>query len=169
MTHHPTLAKRRGPRPTTTSTAPHTQLDQQPVDDTIRQQLADRVFALPGVHQAPSAVSVPGAHALVLSRDPSLEPEATTGPAEAFLAGREFAHLHPAPDQSLHLTLPHDLVHIAIEAGWAEVHPLVAAGRLPPTHVMVYAPRDTKELEVVTALVAASHRFATGPGTRPSR
>ena len=35
-------------------------------------------------------ISVPGARAFVL------EEEATGGPAEAFMIGREFAHLHAA-------------------------------------------------------------------------
>ncbi len=70
--------------------------------------------------------------------------------------------MHPAPDQSLHVTLPERRAREAIEAGWAEHHPLVAEGRLPPTHVMVYAPRDDAELEVVYGLVRESYQFARG-------
>jgi hypothetical protein len=149
------LPRRSGPRPRTHKGLPHQQLDQQPLDDTIRVQLAKRLLALDGVAEAPSGISVPGARALVLR-------DGTTGPPDAFLVGREFAHLHPSPDHSLHLTLPEPRAREAIEAGWAEFHPLVEAGRLPPTVVMVYAPRDKAELAVVSGMVRESHQFARG-------
>jgi phospholipase/carboxylesterase len=149
------LPRRAGPRPRTRKGLPHQQLDQQPPDETIRAQLSARVLALAGVAEAPSGISVPGARALILR-------DATTGPPGAFMVGREFAHLHPPPDQSLHLTLPERRAREAIRAGWAEFHPLVEAGRLPPTLVMVYAPRDDAELEVVEGLVRESYHFALG-------
>lgn len=150
------LPPRKGPRPATTPTNPHTQLDQQPDDLSIREELAQRVFALPDVVEQPSQVSVPGARALWL-RD-----GAPAGPAEAFMIGREFAHLHPRQDASLHLTLPPNLVEAAIEAGWAELHPVARRGLIPRTTVMVYAPRNRDELEVVYGLVLASYRHAGG-------
>ena len=153
------LPVRRGPRPATTPTNPHTQLDQQPGDAGQREQLAIALFALPGVVEQPSLISVPGARALVLS-------EGAGGPPEAFMIGAEFAHLHPGPDQSLHAMLPPGLVDEAIEAGWAELHPVARRGLLPPTAVMLYAPRDDAEREVVEALVRASHGFARG-GAEP--
>ena len=151
----PVRPLRPSPRPRTHKGLPHQQLDQQPCDDTIHVQLADRLVALKGVAEAPSGISVPGARALVLH-------EATTGPPDAFLVGREFAHLHPSPDQSLHITLPERRAREAIRAGWAEFHPLVEHGRLPPTVVMVYAPRDEAELAVVSGLVRESYQFARG-------
>ena len=78
------------------------------------------------------------------------------------MVGREFAHLHPPPDQSLHITLPERRAREAIQAGWAEFHPLVEEGQLPPTVVMVYAPRDEAELTVVSGLVRESYQFARG-------
>jgi Family of unknown function (DUF5519) len=147
--------RRSGARPRTHKGLPHQQFDQQPRDDTIRVQLAHRLVVLDGVTEAPSGISVPGARALVLR-------EATTGPRDAFLIGREFAHLHPPPDQSLHITLPERRAREAIQAGWAEFHPLVEEGHLPPTVVMVYAPRDEAELAVVSGLVRESYHFARG-------
>ena len=149
------LPRRAGPQPRTHKGKPHQQLDQQPADEAIRTRLTERVFGLVGVAEAPSAISVPGARALVLLHPPG-------GPPQAFLVGREFAHLHPSPDQSLHLTLPGERAGEAIASGWAEFHPLVAAGRLPPTVVMVYAPRDEAELEIVAGLVQESYHFARG-------
>lgn len=121
------LPQRRGPRPRTTPTNPHTQLDQQPADD----------------------------EALWLE-DPS------SSPPDAFMIGAEFAHLHPGADRSVHLMLPPELAPIAIDAGWAEQHPVAARGLIPHNAVMVYAPRDDAEREVVAALVRASHAYASG-------
>jgi hypothetical protein len=150
----PSLPARRGERPRTTPTNPHTQLDQQPLDAALVEELARRVFALPGVVERPSAISVPGARALTLAAG---EP---AGPAEAFMIDREFAHLHPSPDHSLHAMLPEEVAGAAIDAGWAELHPVARMGLLPRNAVMLYAPRDEAELAVVAQLVAASHGFA---------
>jgi hypothetical protein len=148
------LPVRTGPRPTTTPTNPHTQVDQQPTDSTLSGRLAARVFALPGVRERESAISVPGARALWL--DESLP----AGPPEAFLTGREFAHLHPGADHSLHAMLPPDLADEAVKTGWAEQHPVARRGLIPANAVMLYAPRDDAELDAVTALVEASYTFA---------
>lgn len=149
------LSHRTGSPPATTPTNPHTQLDQQPAGSEQRELLAASVFALPGVVERPSLISVPGARALWLA-------EGAAGPPEAFLVGNEFAHLHPAPDQSLHLMLPPTLVREAVEAGWAEQHPVARRGLIPANAVMVYAPRNDAEREVVEELVRASHAFARG-------
>jgi hypothetical protein len=148
------LPIRAGERPRTTPTNPHTQLDQQPIDSRWTDELARRVFALPGVVEEPSRISVPGARALVLA------PGEAIGPPEAFLIDREFAHLHPAPDHSLHAMLPVDVVTEAVATGWAEPHPVALRGLIPPTAVMLYAPRDEAELDVIERLVGASHAFA---------
>ena len=150
------LPRRRGSRPRTTPTNPHTQLDQQPTDLTFVTELRRRAFSLPDVEERPSAISVPGARALWLQTG------APTGPRTAFMVGREFAHFHPAPDHSLHLTLPPDRVEAVIERGWGEMHPVARMGFIPATAVMVYAPRDAEELEVIAAILTDSYRFATG-------
>jgi hypothetical protein len=148
------LPVRAGDRPRTTPTNPHTQLDQQPADPHLVEDLARRAFALPGVVEEPSGISVPGARALVVA------PGEPAGPPEAFLIGREFAHLHPDPDHSLHAMLPPETAEEAIAAGWAEPHPVALRGLIPRTAVMIYAPRDEAELAVVERLVGASHAFA---------
>jgi len=150
------LPQRAGSRPRTTPTNPHTQLDQQPANPRLAEELARRVFALPGVVEEPSGISVPGARALVLA------PDEPAGPPEAFLIGREFAHLHPAPDHSAHAMLPPEVVREAIDAGWAELHPVALRGLIPETAVMLYAPRDDDELALVETLIGASRQFAGG-------
>lgn len=148
------LPRRSGGRPTTTSDFPHTQLDQQPDDPAVRDDVARRAFALDGVERD-SIISVPGARALVLAEDRPV------GPDTAFLRGREFAHFHPGPDWSLHLALPHSTAELAIERGWGEFHLIARTEEPPGSVVMVYAPRDPEEAEVVMTLLEASYDFAT--------
>jgi hypothetical protein len=149
------LPERAGQRPRTTPTNPHTQLDQNPEEVLVR-ELAQKVFALSDVEERPSAISVPGAQALWL-RD-----EVPAGPQEAFMIGREFAHIHPLPDGSLRAALPPELAEEAIEKGWAEQHPVARMGYIPPNVVMIYAPRNAGEIEIVAGLVTESYRYAGG-------
>lgn len=150
-----TMPRRMGPRPTTTPSNPHTQLDQQPVDDQPRRHLIAQLGDLPGVAWTASLISVPGARALSLPRD------AAQGPPEAFMVDTEFAHLHPAPDHSLHVVLPLPVAEAAIEAGWAEQHPIARRGIITPGAVMLYAPRDAAEADIVAGLVRTSYAYAT--------
>ena len=149
------LPKRSGSRPKTTPTNPHTQLEQNPQPEVV-QELAQRVFALAGVEERPSAISVPGARALWLRE------ELPAGPQEAFMIGREFAHIHPIPDRSLHAALPPEVAQEAIRKGWAEQHPAARMGNIPQNVVMIYAPRDAQEIEVVAGLVVEAYRYAGG-------
>lgn len=150
------LPARRGSRPETTSKIPHSQLDQQPDDDRYLDRLLLEASRWPGVRLGPSGISVEGARALVLTDD------VTGGPTEAFMVGREFCHGHAQGDHSLHLTLPLELARSGEEAGWLEPHFLVLTGQLPPTHVMLYAPRDDDEVAVALELIRTSYRFALG-------
>jgi hypothetical protein len=150
------LPHRRGDRPATTSTFPHRQLDQQPDDPTVREELARRAFSLEDVVERDSVVSVPGARALVLAGD------RPAGPDAAFIREREFAHFHPDPDWSLHLALPDRVADVAIDRGWAELHLIARTEELPGSVVMVYAPRDADEAEVVWTLLRVAHEFAKG-------
>jgi phospholipase/carboxylesterase len=147
------LPARNGPKPRTSATNPHMQLDQSASADLVA-QLAERAFSLSGVRERPSLISVPGARALWLDET---EP---VGPPEAFLIGREFAHIHPLPDGSLHMSLPAEWVTEAVDKGWAEPHPLARSGYIPANVVMVYGPRDQAELDVVMLLLRSSHEGA---------
>ena len=102
-----TLPTRHGPRPDTIGPRPHAQVS-EPSPPEIHRTLAEWALELPGVNPAESQVSVPGALAFVLD-------EATAGgPPEAFQAGREFAHLHPQEDGSLHMMLPPEVAAEAL-------------------------------------------------------
>ena len=149
---HDFHTKRDGGRPRTTATNPHTQLDQN-APPALQEELFALARGLAGVVVGPSHVSVPGTRAFHLP--------ACRAPAEAgFMLEREFAHLHPRGDGSLHMTLPPELVDTVIANGWAERHPLAGKHGLPGNIVMVYGPRDAAELEIVAGLVRASHSSA---------
>lgn len=152
------LPPRVGPRPRTTTEIPHSQLDQQPTDDRHLNAILDQALSWPAVRETPSAISVEGARAL------TLDPDAATGPAEAFLIGQEFCHGHAQGDHSLHATLPLPLAAAAERAGWAEPHFLAHTGHAPATVVMLYAPRDETERGIVLDLVRASYEFARTAG-----
>jgi Luciferase len=142
------LPYRSGPRPETIGPMPHAQRSQHS-PPAIHRELAARALELPGVTPAESRVSVPGALAFVLDE------ESAGGPPAAFQAGREFAHLHPQYDGSLHMTLPADIANEAYEKGWGEPHPYSGTP-------LIFAPRDEAELEVVLSLLRASYEFAKG-------
>jgi hypothetical protein len=81
------------------------------------------------------------------------------------MIGREFAHIHPMPDGSLHAALPPELAEEATEKGWAEQHPVARLGYISPNVVIIYAPRNSSEIEIVAGLVEGSYHYAGGRGT----
>jgi len=149
------IPPRSGPTPVTTPCAPHTQVSQNP-DAAAYRAFKDRAFDFPFVTRQPSRISVPGAEALCLEHGHGC------GCREAFMIGSEFAHIHPPQDGSMHMMLPEDAVPRIIELGWAEPHPMASAGMIPKTAVMVYAPRDTAEIETALGLLQLSYDFACG-------
>ena len=96
-----------------------------------------------------SCVSVPGARAFIL------DPTVAAGPAAAFLCETEFAHLHPPGDGSLHIALPPDVYRAVQTAGWGVPHPISGT-------MLIFGPRDRRDLEIVWQIVLASYRFALG-------
>ncbi|MGO9583874.1 MAG: luciferase family protein [Acidimicrobiales bacterium] len=164
------LPLRDGARPLTSTELPHSQLDQQPCDSRYVDAILVEALTWRSVLGQPSAISVEGARAL------ALDSSAADGPAEAFLVGYEFCHVHGQGDLSLHAALPLPVAAAAERAGWAEPHYLVQTGQAPATIVMLYAPRNEPEHDVVLRLVRVSYEFAlageasalTVPYERPS-
>jgi Luciferase len=147
------LPLRPGPKPDTTRPSrehpePHRQISQIAPPE-IQEQLFTRAQSLAGVTVGKSLVSVPGARAF------HLDEALARGPDKAFQRGREFAHLHPAHDGSLHMTFPPDLYEEVLAKGWGEPHPISGT-------MMIWGPRDEDELEVIWSLVRASYEYATG-------
>lgn len=154
----PPLPQRAGERPRASDHTPHSQLDQQPGDARLTDSIIEEASTWPHVRTQESGISVEGAQALVLD-----ETAASAAAGDAFMIGTEFAHAHAQGDFSLHASLPVELAAEAERAGWAEPHFLVRTGQVPPTVVMLYAPRDEAEREVVLGLVRASYEFARTP------
>ena len=147
MTTQSTLPAREGPAPAVVGPAPHSQRSQN-APAAFQEELVRRARELPGVHEADSGVSVPGARAFVL------EEASARGPREAFMVGREFAHIHPPEDGSFHMTLPDEVARAAYGAGWGEPHPRTGTP-------LIFGPRDEAELEVVWGLLRSSYEYAS--------
>lgn len=149
------LRQRDGEPPDVSTGIPQHQQSQTAPPE-LQERLWSRISALDAVTIAPSTVGITGTRALLLDRG------RTAGPDAAFLlpGDGEFAHLHPDPDGSLHVALPDAQAYDALAKGWAVAHPL-AGVRVTAGMVLVYAPRDVAEVEIVAGIVAAAHRYAT--------
>ncbi|QIX28337.1 phospholipase [Nocardioides sp. JQ2195] len=148
------LPVRPGARPLVSWAYPQQQFSDQSSHE-LQTALFERIERSEGVSVGESQVAVPGSRAFFLA--------GAAGPAEAFVVedDKEFAHLHPLYDTSLHLTLPTDLAADAIAKGWAQPH-MHAGTRKSPGFVLVYAPRTEAEVETVAGIVEASRLYALG-------
>lgn len=154
------LPYRSGPRPDVSWQIPQQQLTQN-APESLQEEVFGRVSGLAGVSGAASQISVPGARAFTLADG--------SGPDDAFLVAqiREFAHLHPGYDGSLHLALPPGQAADLVAKGWGIPHPW-AGTRLSAGFVMLFGPRTPEELETVVGVAAASHAYALGRQERLS-
>ncbi|MDN5893358.1 MAG: DUF5519 family protein [Nocardioides sp.] len=148
------LPTRRGGRPRVTWSIPQQQISDQSIIE-FQDELFERVSGLEGVKVNGSAFSVPGTRGLALAG-----PAGRSGALLDEESG-EFAHFHPWYDGSLHLALPPDLAADAIAKGWAQPH-MWAGSRFADGFVLVYGPRDSAEVDLVAAIVEASHAYASG-------
>lgn len=147
------LPTRKGTRPVTGDALPHLQFtDNSPQG--IYDELADWLFSLPEVEEAPSRISVQGARGAVVRSE-----------ADGVMTENEFTHIHPMEvygGGSQHLALPDADSQTLIAKGWGEYHPmnLKAFPNQDFGLILLYAPRDEEELEVVKTATLASHRSA---------
>ena len=145
------LPPRAGPRPRTTPCTPHSQVDQIPAERLVLSRwLLGELSVLDDVELGGSRRAPPGTIGIHLRAGCRRADE------RRFLLGREFAHIHVEDDGSLHAILPEPLRTEAIDAGWAEPHPLAGAPTVSADTVMIYAPRDATEVGVVADLVRRS-------------
>lgn len=147
------LPERAGPRTQTSGTVPHVQIDVELVKE-VNDELLRRAYALPGVEDRPTIVSLPGAKGMWISDDIAL------AVPEAIVAGREFAHIHP--DGSLHAPLPFDRALEVAEKGWGERHPWADERAGWDGLVMLFTPQSMDELEITWQLIVESYNFVTG-------
>lgn len=81
----------------------------------------------------------------------------------------EVSHIHGTSDHSVHVTLSPSDCKTVIEAGWGQRHPLDGSKvvkrligiSLPNQYILIYAPRNEKEIETVMQIVKASVGYMT--------
>ncbi|KAF2019082.1 hypothetical protein BU24DRAFT_112186 [Aaosphaeria arxii CBS 175.79] len=154
--HLRTLPKRRGPRPIIAGIAPQRQQSQRSSPSTY----AALVARLRLLAQEPRN--------MLLERTSCFEKHSSGLFARTPITrtcGGEICHAHPS-DGSMHLTLHPADVKVVIEAGWGERHPLARGGWfrrfVPREFVLVYAPREEADLEVLMEVVGAAVWWVSG-------
>jgi hypothetical protein len=79
--------------------------------------------------------------------------------------GGEICHAHPS-DGSMHMTMHPADANLVIANGWGERHPLARGGWcrkfVPREFMLVYAPRDEAEVDIVTRIIAAGVWWISG-------
>ncbi len=150
------LPKRAGERPTTGDALPHLQL----TDNSSQQlfdELANWLFSLEYIEERPSRISVKGARAAWIKDDYSnINPD----------LGREFTHIHPMEiygGGSQHLALKRQDAESVIENGWGEYHPMNERAFPDKKYglILLYAPRNKEELDVIKTITETSYLLAT--------
>jgi hypothetical protein len=129
------------------------QIDVDPVPE-VNAELFRRVYALPGVENRATIVSLPGGRGIWL--DASLD---IVRP-KAIVAGREFAHIHA--DGSLHAPLPFNRALEVAATGWGERHPWADQREGWDGLVMLYTPQSMQELGIIFQLIVESYNHVTG-------
>lgn len=161
-----TLPRREGERPEVGDIVPHRQMSQRP-GEAMRGRIEDVVDGVRGRFGGCLEVRRSGYERhnealFVASR--VLEGGGNALPEEARLGKGEVAHVHP--ELSVHMYLSPADARGVIERGWGERHRLTTrAGRwigLGRTWIMIYAPRDEGELEVLRGLLTESVQWMTG-------
>ena len=163
------LPPRSGTRPCVAGIAPQRQITQQSPEG-MYDALSTSIRNLAAEHRDSTYLGrtsyEPGQNTVLFSRRTTY-----TQTAETHYLG-EIAHAHLS-DGSLHLTLHPADVKTVIEAGWGERHPLARSNWWWPwgTHmssgyVIVYAPRDDKELGVAEEIVKAAIWWVSGTDSK---
>ncbi|KAF9026058.1 hypothetical protein BDZ89DRAFT_988216 [Hymenopellis radicata] len=153
------IPERRGSRPVTGwHFLPHRQINRLPTEeiaaqlDTLFKKHAEANPALVELTTSPHERHVKG----MLVRS-SIVPHKT-----AATAWNEIGHVHP-PDHSMHVVLSPADCKLVIEHGWGERHPLsgVRGVPMPKEYLLIYAPRNQEELDVLERIIVAAIGFMT--------
>ncbi|PYH95972.1 hypothetical protein BO71DRAFT_397588 [Aspergillus ellipticus CBS 707.79] len=182
------LPMRSGPRPTVAGIAPQRQMSQKSgvaMYDILSREIQSLVACHPGeLYEGTSCfekhstgifctVSGGGGISSGLGPTPFGGMEGGDISSAVMMSHRrtcngEVCHAHPS-DGSLHLTLHPADVKLVIERGWAQRHPLTRESwwwcflrTVPTGFVMVYAPRDREELEIVLEIIRAAAWWVSG-------
>ena len=153
------LPKRKGQRPTIAPFAvPHRQTNQH--NDTVTRNNQKKIFDAQVSHSGERLVykmSFFEKHSPAIF----LADSASGNPTLMPLTHAEIGHIHPS-DGSMHMILSPSDTKTVIEQGWGELHGLAGKGNsMAKTYLMIYAPRDRRELEVTKKLLEAAVRYAS--------
>ncbi|KAG9232048.1 hypothetical protein BJ875DRAFT_486427 [Amylocarpus encephaloides] len=150
------LPLRNGPRPTIAGIAPQRQLNQPGCGDmyrALRTSLTNLAVRHPDTFRIGQSCFEKKGLAL-FARDP----------INSTCRG-EIVHVHHS-DRSMHMNLHPDDAKIVLEKGWGERHPLARGGWMrqyvPREFIMVYAPRDRSELDVICRIIEAAGFWVCG-------
>jgi len=153
---HTWLPKRIGPRPKIAGIAPQRQLDQPGCPKmyrALRQSLENLAENHPKSLRTGTSCFEKKGLALFAQN-----------PINATCRG-EICHVHHS-DRSMHMNLHPDDAKIVLEKGWGERHPLARGGWMgryvPREFIMVYAPRNRAELDVVCRIIEAAGFWVSG-------
>ena len=150
-----TLQYRRGEAPQIGETIPQLQFSDLSPDD-IRDRLWAWAFTnFDDVTEEDTRISVPTSRAMWL------DPKITAAHDDAFMppsGSREFCHMHL--DGSIHAVVANEVEDEIIRKDWGKRHPLYHSHGVK--EVIVYAPRDDAELEVLKSVIKKSYEYATG-------
>ena len=150
------LPLRNGPPPRVYPGPPQHQLDQLPAEREWR-ATREMFSAWQTADRGASRRAAPGTLGLYIPKN-----DERASSAEAFLLGNEFAHHHPFEDGGLHLVLPPAWHAATIKKGWAVPHTLAGQPTVSHLTLLIFAPRDADERDVVRRLIEASESFARG-------
>lgn len=146
------LPRRPGDPPVTGQQPPQLQFsDTSPRE--VYEKMADWFFStFPYTREEPTRISVSTTRALWLEEEIEACPAAFMPPP----GSREFAHLHE--DGGLHLVMDEEDEQEVIGKGWGLHHPWKNRG---VNEILVFAPRDDREINILKPVIEASYRFAT--------
>ncbi len=121
----------------------------------VYQKLHDWMFStFPKVRKEPTRISVPSSIAMWLDENENV------GHIDAFMpppGSREFTHLHL--DGSIHTVLGTEIENEILAKKWGVRHMYYNRG---VKEVLVYAPRNEEELEILKSVIIKSYEYATG-------
>ena len=150
------LKKRPGDPPVIGQEPPQLQYsDQSPkaIYDAVHGWLFDpKTF--PNAEKNPTKISVPTSEAIFLN------PGITAAHDDAFMppkGSREFAHLHK--DGSCHIVVNNEVEDEVLAKSWGVRHMYYKRG---VKEILVYAPRNEEEVEVLKMLLRESYKYANG-------
>jgi len=149
------LEKRPGTPPQVPNMVPHQQLDQNSPTD-ILENLKFFLFSLEHVEEKSSGISLPSACGAFIKSNVFVN----SG------INREFTHIHMEPGPgSQHLVLREKDYLLTNEKGWGIKHPwsdsLTKNGLVL---MMIYAPRDDKDLDQIKKIINAAYNLALSDG-----